>query len=86
MRQLLGSYELGILDPSDTARVVAHVYTCDDCFEELYAMAPVVASLRRTAAGSPTAGGPSELTNDPGPSPERFRKPWHGRLAWWAAS
>jgi hypothetical protein len=47
LQQLLGSYELGLLSESEARRVEKHVLECDECFEELYETAPLMAAARR---------------------------------------
>ncbi|HKF76651.1 MAG TPA: anti-sigma factor [Candidatus Dormibacteraeota bacterium] len=48
LREQLGAYALGALDPEDAEAVAAHVATCQECRAEL-------ADLRRVADGLPTA-------------------------------
>lgn len=46
LKQLLGSYELGLLSDEEARRVEAHVLECDDCFEDLYETVAVMRAAR----------------------------------------
>src|SRR5262252_7841419 len=47
IRQALGVYVLGAIDPAERARVDEHLATCADCREELAGLAGLPAMLRR---------------------------------------
>jgi len=47
IRQSLGVYVLGAIDPADRAQVDEHLATCADCREELASLAGLPALLRR---------------------------------------
>ncbi len=44
--RLLAGHELGLLTPEERRRFDEHVYACDACFAELYAMDPATKILR----------------------------------------
>lgn len=47
IRQALGVYVLGAIDPAERAQVDAHLMTCPDCREELASLAGLPAMLRK---------------------------------------
>jgi predicted anti-sigma-YlaC factor YlaD len=47
IRQALGVYVLGAIDPAERAQVDAHLATCPDCREELASLAGLPAMLRK---------------------------------------
>lgn len=47
LRELLGAFAFGHLDPDTAAAVQAHLDGCDDCRVELEEIAPLAAALRR---------------------------------------
>jgi len=47
IRELLGVYVVGAIEPAERALVDAHLNTCRDCREELAGLAPLPALLRR---------------------------------------
>lgn len=51
VRQLLGVYVLGAIDPAERAEVDAHLAVCHDCREELAGLAGLPALLGRVSAG-----------------------------------
>ncbi len=50
IRQALGVYVLGAIDPAERAQVDAHLATCPDCREELASLAGLPALLRKVPA------------------------------------
>jgi hypothetical protein len=50
MRQALGVYVLGAIDPAERARVDEHLATCPECREELASLAGLPAMLRKVPA------------------------------------
>lgn len=58
LRESLGAYVLGHLDPADEETVRAHLATCDECRAELAELQPVANALagarRRPLTGAPT--------------------------------
>ncbi len=78
----IGLYELRLMSADDSRRFRAHLLECEDCFRELYEMAPV-AELLREGEGAPE--GPVAL---PAAGPVTVaRKPERIRLKrWWFAA
>ena len=72
IKQALGVYVLGAIDPAERARVDEHLATCADCREELASLAGLPAMLRKVpvieAERLAAAEQDPELTG--GPSPE----------------
>jgi len=44
--QLIGSYELGLLSDEERKRFESHALECDDCFQDLYRAAPLIAKMK----------------------------------------
>ncbi len=71
IRQALGVYVLGAIDPAERAQVDEHLATCPDCREELASLAGLPAMLRKVPPGeaerlaAPDAD--SDLTDVPSP-------------------
>jgi anti-sigma-K factor RskA len=51
IRQALGVYVLGAIDPAERAQVDEHLATCPDCREELASLAGLPAMLRKVPMG-----------------------------------
>jgi hypothetical protein len=72
IKQALGVYVLGAIDPAERAQVDEHLATCAECREELASLAGLPAMLRKVpvveAERLAAAGQDAELTE--GPSPE----------------
>lgn len=77
LRELLGVYVVGAIDPAERAVVDAHLDHCDDCREELAGLAVLPALLHRISpadaerlldAEAPGDDGPAELSPDLLPS------------------
>ena len=51
IRQALGVYVLGAIDPAERAQVDEHLATCPDCREELASLAGLPAMLRKVQIG-----------------------------------
>ena len=49
IRQALGVYVLGAIDPAERAQVDEHLATCADCREELASLAGLPAMLRKVS-------------------------------------
>jgi hypothetical protein len=72
IRQALGVYVLGAIDPAERAQLDEHLATCADCREELASLAGLPALLRRVPVGEAERLAAAE--QDPGltgvPSPQ----------------
>ena len=56
---LIGSYELGLLSKEEKGRFEVHLLSCNECFRELYDMAPVAEQLRDGAISPTEDHGPA---------------------------
>jgi anti-sigma-K factor RskA len=72
IRQLLGVYVVGAIDPAERAQVDEHLPTCSACRDELAGLAGLPAMLSRVPAAevAQMAGSVSRLPENHEPSPE----------------
>jgi predicted anti-sigma-YlaC factor YlaD len=70
IRQALGVYVLGAIDPAERALVDTHLPTCADCREELVGLAGLPAMLHKISAGEAERLVADEAVADAAPSAE----------------
>jgi hypothetical protein len=73
IRQALGVYVLGAIDPAERAQVDEHLATCPDCREELASLAGLPAMLRKVPIVEAERLAESELDADELPSEELLK-------------
>ncbi|MFC2171540.1 zf-HC2 domain-containing protein, partial [Acidobacteriota bacterium] len=60
MAKLIGEYERGVLPRDERDKLEAHLLECNECFQDLYEMAPVVSRLREQKSTLTPAGETAE--------------------------
>ena len=64
---LLGAYEMDLLEPDERLFFESHLETCEDCLEELYAMAPAADALKAEPGAYAAAAARALSAHEPSP-------------------
>ena len=75
---LLGAYEMDLLEPDERLHFESHLETCADCLEELYAMAPATGALKADPGAYAAAAARSLSAHEPPPWRRLLNLLWPG--------